>query len=122
MWSLPLHLPLAPYPNVTLFFRNYTTYGQETQSQTSPGSHGQIFCLSHGHDLIVSVNSSLALLLPSCFEEELLKMPSHSFNIIRPPKTYTGFNRFVLCFFPFLASSQQQTSSYCIKIMIGESG
>lgn len=101
MLSLSLYLPLAPYPNVILLFRNWTTYGQETQGQTSPGSHGQILCLSHRHDLIVYVNLSLASLFPSCSEEKLLKMHSHSFNIILPLEPYTGFNWHVPCFLPF---------------------
>lgn len=123
MWSLSLYLPLAPHPNVILFFRNCTSYGQETQSQISPGSYGKILCLSHRHDLIVSVNSSLASLFPSCSEEKLLKMPSRSFNIILPPKPSTGFDRCVPCFSPFCHyyNSSTKTFSWCIKIMIGES-
>lgn len=124
MRSLSLYLPLAPHPNVILFFRNCTTYVQETQSQTSHGSHGQILCLSHTNDLIVFVNSSLASLFPSCSEEKLLKMPSHSFNVILPLKPYTGFDRCVSRFFLFCHyyNSSTKTFSCCIKIMIGESG
>lgn len=112
MWSLSLYLPLAPYPNVILLFRNCTTYGQETQSQTSPGSHGQILCLSHRHDLFVYVNFSLASLFPSRSEEKLLKMPSHSFNIILPLRPCTGFNRFVPCFLPFCHYHNSSTKTF----------
>lgn len=83
---------------------------------------GHSLCLSCRHDLIVSVSLFFASLPPSCSEEKLLKMPSHTFNTILPPKPYTGFNRFVPCFLPFCHyhNSSPKTSSCCIKIVTGK--
>jgi len=96
------------------------------KSQTSPGSHGQGLYPCHKHVLIVIVNSSLASPFPCCSEEELLKMSSHSFNIIPPPQPSTVF---LTIFFSLLLPSfcyhhngEINISSCCTEVMSGKAG